>query len=384
MTFRALLVTKDDRAAEVLAPVLQNFGLRVQCCGYSDAACLVTEQRFQAVLVDFDDPHSATLILQNISSGSENHPITVALLSDKNKVRNVFGAGANFVLYKPLTAEQAETTLRAATALIKSERRSSFRVPIQVPVRVRLENGDNPAEIDGILLDLSHSGLDVLVAQPLHPGASLRVRFTLPNSPSEFEMKGEVAWANPNGESGVRFTDTPESVRAALRLWLRENSQAQTPAEPEAVADCKLTDLSLGGCYVETQSPFPERAQVVLILRADGVELQVQGLVRVMHPSRGMGVEFAAQASGQRAQTESFIQFLSSHPGIDPQLLVSPQSLDDATGADLREDDLLGNESHDDELHDPLLELLRNHESLDEDAFLEELRRQRSAEFVEQ
>jgi DNA-binding response OmpR family regulator len=77
MTFRALLVTKDDQAAEVLAPVLQNFGLRVQCCGYSDAACLVTEQRFQAVLVDFDDPHSATLILQNISSGSENHPITV-------------------------------------------------------------------------------------------------------------------------------------------------------------------------------------------------------------------------------------------------------------------------------------------------------------------
>jgi len=388
MTFRALLVTKDDQAAEVLAPVLQNFGLRVQCCGYSDAACLVTEQRFQAVLVDFDDPHSATLILQNISSGSENHPITVALLRDKNKVRNVFGVGANFVLYKPLSAEQAETTLRAATALIKSERRSSFRVPIQVPVKVRLENADNPTDIDGILLDLSHSGMDVLAARPLHPGASLRVRFTLPNSPSEFEMKGEVAWANPNGESGVRFTDTPDSVRAALRCWLRDNSQAQTPAEPEAAADCKLTDLSLGGCYVETQSPFPERAQVVLILRADGVELQAQGLVRVMHPSRGMGIEFAAPASGQRAQTASFIQFLSSHPGIEPQLLVSPQVLDDAPATDLLEADLLESEPqdemHDGELDDALLDLLCNHESLNEDAFLEELRRQRNAEFVEQ
>jgi DNA-binding response OmpR family regulator len=170
MTYRALLVTKDDQAAGVLAPVLQNSGLRVQCCGYSDAVCLVTEQRFQAVLVDFDDPHSAALVLQNTTSVPDNRPITVALLSDKNKVRNVFGAGASFVLYKPLSAEQAVTTLRAATALIRSERRSSFRVPVQVAVKLRLENGGNPAEIDGILLDLSDTGMDVLAAQSLYQG----------------------------------------------------------------------------------------------------------------------------------------------------------------------------------------------------------------------
>jgi len=389
MTLRALLVTKDDQAAEVLAPVLQDFGLRAQCCGYSDAACLVTEQRFQAVLVDFDDPHSAALILHNISNGPENHPITVALLSDKNKVRNVFGAGANFVLYKPLSAEQAETTLRAATALIKSERRISFRVPIQVPVKVRLENAANAADIDGILLDLSDSGMDVLAAQALHPGASLDVRFALPNSPSEFELMGAVAWANPNGESGVRFTDIPESVRAALRCWLRENAQAPSAAAADALADCKLTDLSLGGCYIETASPFPERVQVALTLRTEGMEIQVMGAVLVMHPSRGMGIELAGQASEQRGQTERFIQFLISHPGIEPQSTVSPQPLETAPethGA--HSNDLLDNHLHDDvlsddDMQDPLLDLLRNHESLSEEVFLETLRSQRRAEFVE-
>ncbi len=374
MAFRALLVTKDDQASEVLAPVLHNLGLMVECCGYSDAVCLVTEQRFQTVLVDFDDPHSAALVLQNTSSVSEKRPITVALLSDKDKVRNVFGAGANFVLYKPLSAKQAETTLRAATALIKSERRSSFRVPIQVAVRLRLENGDGPAELEGILLDLSDSGMDVLAAQPLYPGASLRARFNLPESPSEFEIMGEVAWANPNGESGVRFTGTPDSVRAALRCWLRENSQAASAVEPEAVADCTLTDLSLGGCYIETAAPFPERAQVALTLSADGVELQIRGLVRVMHPSRGMGIELAARATQQRKQTERFIQFLISRPGIEPRSLVSPQSLESAASA-------YG--AHDDDLEDPLLDLLRNHESFSEEIFLETLRRQRNGEFVQ-
>src|SRR5947209_8441665 len=135
MSFRALLVTKDDQAAEVLIPVLANYGLSPQCCGYSDAVCLVTEQKFQAVLVDYDDPHGAALVLQNLSSTPfQNHAVTVALLSDKNKVRSVFGAGANFVLYKPVSPTQALSTLRAATALIKHERRTAFRVPIQVGV----------------------------------------------------------------------------------------------------------------------------------------------------------------------------------------------------------------------------------------------------------
>jgi DNA-binding response OmpR family regulator len=379
MTFRALLVTKDDQAAEVLAPVLQNFGLTVQCCGYSDAVCLVAEQRFQAVLVDFDDPHSATLVLQNTSSASQNHPITVALLSDKNKVRSVFGAGANFVLYKPLRAEHAETTLRAATALIKSERRSSFRVPIQVAVKLRLENGDHPAEIEGILLDLSDTGMDVLAAQALYPGAGLRARFTLPDSPSEFEVMGEVAWANPNGESGVRFTGTPDSVRAALRCWLRDNSKAAPALEPEGVAECRLTDLSLGGCYIETASPFPERARVAVTLRADGAELQAQGLVRVMHPLRGMGIELAGHGSTQRKQMESFIQYLISRPGIEPKSLVSPQALEAAPGTGSAHYD----DVRDHDVEDPLLDLLRNHESFGEDIFLETLRGQRKAEFVQ-
>ena len=373
MAFRALLVTKDDQAAEVLAPVLHDFGLMVECCGYSDAVCLVTEQKFQTVLVDFDDPHSATLVLQN-ASGAENHPKTVALLSDKDKVRNVFGAGANFVLYKPLSAEQAETTLRAVTALIKSERRRFFRVPIQVAVKLRLENGDGPAEIEGILLDLSDDGMDILAARPLYPAASLQARFTLPDSPSEFEILGTVAWANPNGESGVRFTGMPENLRAALRCWLRENSQPATPGATEPVADCKLTDLSLGGCYVETVSPFPERTHVVLTLRAEGVELQAQGLVLVMHPSRGMGIEFAATASGQRIQTERFIQFLTSRPGVEPELQVSPHMQETANDT-CRSNSEAG--------EDPLLDLLRHHESFSEQMFLQALRSQRNAEFVQ-
>lgn len=375
MSFRALLVTKDDQAAEVLAPILSNFGLSPQCCGYTDAVCVVSEQKFQAVLVDYDDPHSAAIIFQNLSTATfENHPVTIALLRDKNKVRHVFGAGAHFVLYKPVASEQAEATLRAATAIMKRERRTAFRVPIQVAVRLRLDSADSPAEMEGILLDLSESGMDVLAPQPLYPSGRLQARFTLPNSPAEFEVTGDVAWANPNGESGVRFVEVPEAMRAALQCWMLENHQQVASEEPHPVGNCELTDLSLGGCYIRTASPFPERTHVLLILRADGVELQAEGLVRVMHPSVGMGVEFANRTAEQRRQTEGFIQFLTARPGVQPQLLVSPQAL-------AAEQHALCATS--DDVEDPLLELLRNHESFSEEMFLQALRSQRGAEFVE-
>ena len=87
------------------------------------------------------------------------------------------------------------------------------------------------------------------------------------------------------------------------------------PEEPEAVSHCKLTDLSLGGCYVETESPFPQSSAVDLCLKAEGLEIHTEGLVRVMHPTHGMGIEFPARTEEQRKSVGDFIEFLTTQPG---------------------------------------------------------------------
>jgi CheY-like chemotaxis protein len=370
MTFQSLLVSKDDEAIAVLRPVLFGFGLEVEACGYPDALCRLTEQKLDAVLVDFDDPHSASLVLQNAAAGKS--AITVALLSDKNKVRNVFGAGANFVLYKPLTKEQAEATLRAATALIKRERRRSFRVPVQIPIQLSIQNG---AEMEGILLDLSEDGMDFLTSQPLYPSAQVTTRFILPGSEIHFELHGETAWANPNGQSGMRFLDLSQKDRTQLRSWLFAHAIENPPEDPEPVSECKLTDLSVGGCYVETESPFPERSGIVLCLKAGEIEVHAEGAVRVMHPGHGMGIEFAARTEEQREEVGQFIQSLTGNPESHPQLLISPRALSDASKYE-------SHEEVSEEMEDPLLELLRGHELLSQEEFLERLRGQRSSEPV--
>jgi hypothetical protein len=161
---------------------------------------------------------------------------------------------------------------------------------------------------------LSEGGMDVLAAQPLYPSATVSGRFVLPGASTEIEPHGEVAWANPNGQSGVRFNDLSESLRNTLRQWVAANSPELPPDDPEPVSQCKLTDLSLGGCYVDTVSPFPEHSGIVLCLRAEDMEVQAEGLVRVMHPEHGMGIEFASRTAEQREQVQTFIEFLTSRP----------------------------------------------------------------------
>ncbi|MGH9498919.1 MAG: PilZ domain-containing protein [Terriglobales bacterium] len=369
MMFEALLVSKDEESAATLTGVLSGLGVETVSCGYPDGICQLTEQHFDAVIVDFDDPHSAELVMQKaLQSAPQNHVVTVALLSDKSKLRNVFGKGANFVLYKPFSTEQAEAGLRAAIVLLKRERRSSFRVPVQVPVQLKVE--DDP-ETEGILLDLSEDGLDLLAAQPVRPSAAIQVKFALPEG-TEIEARGEVAWANPNGQAGVHFLDLPESVRTILQNWVAANAPEPPPPDPDPVTQCKLTDLSVGGCYVESESPFPERSGITLTLRAVGMEVQAEGTVRVMHPAFGMGIEFMTRTAEDRAHVTEFIEFLTSRPGAMPELLITPRAQSE--------------ERHSiptpeaDEVDDPLLELLRGHESLSQEEFLHTLRQQRHSE----
>jgi DNA-binding NarL/FixJ family response regulator len=380
MILQALLVSKDDLAAETLSQVSANFGVAVDRSSAADVAVSrLEEEHFDQVIVDFDDPDTASQVLEsnrrraNLTQGSP--AVTVALLRDASQIRGILGAGAHFILIKPLTQEQTHATLRAATALLKRERRQTFRVPVQAAVSLSTEEIPN---LEAILLDLSAGGMDVLAAKPLPCSARARCHFELPDTNVQVEGDVEVAWSSANGQTGLRFLDMDPRMHEQLAEWLGAHSQEALPEEPDPVSHCKLTDLSLGGCYVETESPFPQASAVDLCLKAAGMEIHAEGLVRVMHPGHGMGIEFPARTGEQRKSVGDFIEFLTKEPGATPELEISPRSLRASTEA------LSLNTETGTEADDPLLELLRNGEALEQNQFLEDLHRQRNSADVSQ
>lgn len=381
MTFLALLVSTDDCASEILGRVLPASGIAVERFAvFAEAVERLQQQRFDVLIVDFEDPEIAAEVVEEARQlNSGNAPITVALLAEPARARDILNTGAHFVLYQPLSDEKAKAGLRAVAALLNRERRRAYRVPVQAPVELTLADA---RKIEGILLDLSETGMDVLTAAPQTSGAVMNFRFQLPDGSLEVHANGQVAWASPNGQTGVRFLDLEQSIKAQLQVWLAAAAVIPTGPE-EAVSHCKLTDLSLGGCYVETESPFPEQALVELCLKAEEISVHTEGMVRVTHPGHGMGVEFPSRTPQQRAEVGNLISLLRSCPESMLELSISPRALT----ADLKEFEPSMEEANEnapttEELEDPLLELLRHGSTLQQDDFFEELRRQRSGESV--
>jgi c-di-GMP-binding flagellar brake protein YcgR len=275
--------------------------------------------------------------------------------------------GAHFVLYKPLVTERAKSSFRAARALMKRERRRNTRVAIQVPVT--LSNAATGFRQNMVTSDLSEGGIAVQFAKKQKDPGPWQLSFTLPGSEKIIEVSGQAAWQNAGGQVGIRFINLEVDIAHDLRSWLNQHSPESEKDDPPV--RCKLTDLSLGGCYLEIASPFPPRTKIVLSMRAGHHELRVEGVVRVMHPDIGMGVEFTQATPEQRNHVEKFIHTLMKAGDLLPELLVEPEGLEGSKSE-------APAPTTASEIEDPLLELFHNKSSLPAEQFLNELRRQRT------
>jgi c-di-GMP-binding flagellar brake protein YcgR len=250
---------------------------------------------------------------------------------------------------------------------MKKERRRNTRVPVQMPVE--MSSRDSGARIKVNTTDLGEGGLAVSLARRNQTGGRWDLSFTLPGSTKALEVQAEFAWEGTGTQVGLRFKDQSPVVVRDLREWLGRNSPEVEKDDPPV--RCQLVDLSLGGCYLEVASPFPVSTRVTLSMRAAEVELRAEGVVRVMHPDKGMGVEFTQTTPEHRGLLEKFLSVLTGNRDLLPELLVEPEGLETGTSQESRIAAASG-EAED----DALLALFRK-AALPADLFLAELRKQR-------
>jgi CheY-like chemotaxis protein len=369
MSLQALVLCSDDKILRVLRRVLGDLEISVEYCSDADSAVRkLTRRRFEAVVVDCNDEDMAAQVLASVRSAPCNkRSIAVAIIDGQKAVRSAFALGAHFVLYKPIFAERARMSFRAARVLMKCERRRNTRVAMQIPVALVSETGAGQRKT--VTSDISLGGMSFKLSQRAHRAGPMRIKFTLPGTESSIECAAEVAWEGGGPQAGIRFIDVSPEQRDQLKSWLVRHAPEMEPDDPPA--PCKLTDLSSGGCYLEITSPFPVGTRVILSMRAAKLESRVEGLVCVMHPEIGMGVEFTRSTHQQRERLEKFIYALRSSNGLQLELVVEPEGMNDPEA--VRSEPLVL-----DTTEDPLLDLFRRNTDLTAESFLSELRKRRN------
>ena len=370
MSLQVLVLCSDDKITRALRRVLSDLEIAVEFCGDADSAVRkLTRRRFEAVVVDCSDEDVAAQVLASVRSAPCNkRSIAVAMIDGQKAVRSAFALGAHFVLYKPISAERARTSFRAARALMKCERRRNTRVAVQIPVALIIDNG--AAHRKAISSDLSEGGMSLKLSRRAQDSGPVRIKFALPGTEDSIECTAEMAWHGTGAQAGLRFVNLAPEQRDRLKSWLARHSPEMESQDPPA--PCKLTDLSSGGCYVEMASPFPVNTRVILIMRLAKFENRVEGVVRVMHPEVGMGLEFTRTTDQQRKHLEKFIHALKDNAEAQPELVVEPEGMNEA-------EPIGSTQLAPDEIEDPLLELFQRNVDLTPETFQSELRRQRNS-----
>ncbi|MGH9496478.1 MAG: PilZ domain-containing protein [Candidatus Sulfotelmatobacter sp.] len=365
MSLKSLVLCSDEKIVRVLRRVLGDLDIEIDLCANSDAALRkLTRQRFEAIIADCSDDGAFDVLRGARSAPCNKQAVAVAIVEPVIALKAVWDIGAHFVLYKPVLSERAKTSFRAARALMKSERRRNVRVAVQIPVVLRSLDGERHMRVTTV--DLSEGGMAVAIPHQHRPRGQWNISFTLPGGSAPLEIPAEFAWEGSKRQAGLRFTQASPEAMNRLKDWLKLNSPDAEQDDPPI--RCQLTDLSLGGCYLEISSPFPASSRVTLSMRAGEVEVRVQGIVRVMHPEKGMGVEFTQATPEHRAVVEKFLGVLTSNRTLSPELLVEPDGL---------ETDSSAGKSRSTDLEDPLLQLFYG-ELLTPEQFHEALRQQRA------
>lgn len=323
MNLKSLLMSADEKTVRVLRRVLSDLEIDVECCSTVDEAIRqITRQRFEAIVVDAANPEEAGSVFRAAKAAPVNkRALGIVLVEAPVGLKGGFEMGAHFVLHKPLAVERAKSSFRAVRALMKRERRLQMRVPVQIPVECF-----GAGRYKANTIDLCEGGMAIRFSGRVSKENSLRFSFELPGMDEVLEINGEMAWGTNSEQAGVRFKDATDHQRKSLRKWLDGHLPETESADPPV--NCHLTDLSLGGCYLTTSSPFPRGTRVTLSIKTADLEVHAEALVLVAHPEFGMGVEFLQSTTEQCDHVNSMIKTLRANGDRTPELQVEPDGLE--------------------------------------------------------
>ncbi len=377
MTLSALLVCVDEAAAQVLHRVLEELGIRVESCpDFARAGIRLEQERFDVVIVDGPSNTAVVSLLRETRMSRLNDStLAVAVVAGQENIREMFSLGVNFVLYKPVAYDRALSSLRAARAVMRKEKRKNARASVHAHATIDYANAQQEK---ATLVDLAADGMAVQFGKRIPNNGKVYFQFQLPGQKASVRLSGQIVWQDWNARAGIQFVDVPKTSRRLITEFLGASLPAESenafdgvtvemeeplelatvsvseqahgsaavavvPASETSVVSpsdpdnrrtqaryscrlgaevyvtgtsvpnhCCLTDLSAGGCYLEVSLPFPAGSSVEILVRTHELKLRVRGKVQASHPGYGMGVAFELKTKEEQANVRKLTDYVAA------------------------------------------------------------------------
>lgn len=225
-TGHALLISRNGTDSGEIVRAMERFAFTVDVCPNLESATrLISVRKFQAIVFDAGADERVSTILDVIhSSPSNRSAVTFAVVGADS--RSAPRICPNFLLHRPLTSALLANTMKAAMGLIIRDYRRYFRCPLRVAATIRIGN-ESPIACE--LMNISEGGVAVSNCIPFELGASVVVRFDLPDKLGEFEVNANVCWSDNRSHAGLHFATISLEQKTRLQNWLSNQIEAGFP-----------------------------------------------------------------------------------------------------------------------------------------------------------
>jgi hypothetical protein len=217
MTLSSMVVSRDLQEVSVLECILGGLHIGVDIESEPERArAKLSRSKIDALIIDCD-LHGSAGFLKGLQDGAIRNSVALIIVSGSTGRKHLESQGASFVFQKPISVEQAVHTLTAARNMILDERLRYHREILDVPVSLTDAARKRKR---ALLTNLSQGGIGVRLPQNHRIAGPLKVTFTLPGTRQALKFLGEVAWADKQGNAGIRFIEASSTTRRQLQLWL--------------------------------------------------------------------------------------------------------------------------------------------------------------------
>jgi len=291
MTLSALLVCVDKAASEILQRVLKELSIQVEVCpDFVRAGVRAAQDRFDVIVVDgFSSSEVMSLLRETRLTRKNDSTLAVAVVPSQDSIRELFSLGVNFVIYKPVAYERALSSLRAARAVMRKEKRRNARAAVHTHATVDYANVQQEK---ATLVDLGQEGMAVMFGKKLPPTSKVYFQFRLPGQTSNIRLSGQLVWQEWNGRGGVQFVDVPKSSRRLLEEYLGANL-------PKDDAGRELPDVT-----VEMEEPL-QMAGVAVAQQVHASEKKSGGIYETELGQAAASQAAAAESDENNRRTET-------------------------------------------------------------------------------
>jgi DNA-binding response OmpR family regulator len=211
-----VLVSSDYPTMNAVSAGVKKYGAKFILVPTAEAArdCL-KRRKIDGVFVDLAVP-GALGVMEAIRKGTSNNKAVIfACVASARENTPALGAGANFLLHKPLNEGSVALHITIAKELLERERRRYFRHAVNMPVVLK----DGEVEQHARMTDLSEEGMAMRTAKPLRHASVIDFSFDLSMGAS-VKGKGQVAWTNSEGAAGIILQIFHGKGREHLEAWL--------------------------------------------------------------------------------------------------------------------------------------------------------------------